>query len=82
MESALNGGAVVHHNFESSLVVEVKSKQHLYLALMELKESFLGNLNDSFSLGGDGVLKYQGRLCVLDVDGLRVRILEEAHGSR
>ena len=28
------------------------------------------------------MLKYQGRLCVLDVDGLRDRILEEAHGSR
>ena len=27
------------------------------------------------------MLKYQGRLYVLDVDGLRVRILEEAHGS-
>ena len=27
------------------------------------------------------MLRYQGRLCVPDVDGLRVRILEEAHGS-
>ncbi|WMV46376.1 hypothetical protein MTR67_039761, partial [Solanum verrucosum] len=34
------------------------------------------------SQGGDGVLKYQGRLCVWDVDGLREKILEEAHGSR
>ncbi len=32
--------------------------------------------------GGDGVLRYQGRLCVPDVDGLKDRILEEAHGSR
>ena len=28
------------------------------------------------------MLKYQERLCVPDVDGLRVRILAEAHGSR
>ena len=49
LESALNGGAVVHHNFESSLVVEVKSKQHLDLALVKLKESVLGELNESFS---------------------------------
>ena len=28
------------------------------------------------------MLRYQGRLCVLDVDGLRDQIIEEAHGSR
>ena len=81
MESAPDGGAIVHHNSESSLVVEVKSKQHLDLALMDLKESVFGKMNESFSLGGDGVLKYQGRLCVPDVEGLRVQILTEAHGS-
>ena len=42
---------MVHHNFESSLVVEVKSKRHLDQLLMELKE-VLGKLNESFSLGG------------------------------
>ncbi|WMV13559.1 hypothetical protein MTR67_006944, partial [Solanum verrucosum] len=34
------------------------------------------------SQGEDGVLRHQGRLCVLDVDGLRETILEEANGSR
>ena len=63
-------------------MVTVKFKQHLDLALMELKESVLAKLYKSFSLRGDGVLKYEGRLCVPDVDGLGVRILEEAHGSR
>ena len=48
---------------------------------MELKESILGRFNESLSLGGDGVLRFQGRLCILNVDGLRDRILEEAHGS-
>ena len=38
LESTPDGGSIVHHNSESSLVVEVKSKQHLDLALMELKE--------------------------------------------
>ena len=51
---------MVHHNFESSLVVEVKSKQHLDQPLMELKESILSKINESFSLVGDGVLRYQG----------------------
>ena len=27
-------------------------------------------------------MRYQGRLCFSNVDGLRNRILEEAHGSR
>ena len=55
---------MVHNNFESSLVVELKSKKHLDTSLMELKESVLGKLNESFSLEWDVVLKYQGRLCV------------------
>ena len=55
LESCPDGRAIARHNSESSLVVEVKSKQQLYLALMELKESILYKLNESFSLGGDGV---------------------------
>ena len=62
-------------------MVEGKSKQHLDPLFMELKESILGKLNESFSQGGIGVFRYQGRLCVLDVDNLKKQILEEAHGS-
>ena len=43
---------MVHHNSEPSLVVEVKSKQHLDPSFMELKESVLGKLSESFSIGG------------------------------
>ena len=64
LEDTPNGGFMVHHNSNSSLVVEVKSKQHLDSLLMELKESVLSELNQSFSQGGNGVLRYQGRLCV------------------
>ncbi|XP_069146010.1 uncharacterized protein [Solanum lycopersicum] len=53
LEDSSNVGFLVHHNSESSLVVEV-----------------------------DGVLRYQGRLCVPNIDSLRNKILEEAHGSR
>ena len=52
LESSPYGDAIVHHNSESSLVVEVKSKQHLDLALMEMNEWVLDKLNESFSLGG------------------------------
>ena len=49
---------------------------------MELKDLVLVKMNESFSLGDDNLLKYQDRLCVPDVDDLRTRIIEEAHGSK
>ena len=52
LEDSPNGGFMVHHNSESSLVVEVKSKQQLDQPLVELKKSVLGKLNEAFSLGG------------------------------
>ncbi|WMV24685.1 hypothetical protein MTR67_018070 [Solanum verrucosum] len=73
---------MVHHSSESFFVVDVKSKQHLDLILMELKELVLNKSVEAFSQGEDGVLRYQGRLCVPNVDGLREKILEVAHGSR
>ena len=48
IEDSLNGGIVVYHNSESSLVVKVKSKKHLDPLLMELKELVLWNINESF----------------------------------
>ena len=50
--------------------------------LIEPKDSVLVKMNDSFALGGDDILRYQDRLCVLDVDDLQTRIIAEAHGSR
>ncbi len=46
IEDSPIGGVVVHHNCESSLLVEVKYKQHHYETLMKLKESVLGKLNE------------------------------------
>ena len=51
-EGSPNGGVMVYQNAKSSLVAEVKPKQHLHQSLMELKESVLGKINESFSLGG------------------------------
>ena len=48
IEYSLNGGVVVYHNSESSLVVEVKSKKHLNPLLIELKELDLWNMYESF----------------------------------
>ena len=52
LEEFPNGGFMVHHNSESYLVIKVKYKQHLGQPLTELKESVLGKINKSFSLGG------------------------------
>uniref|UniRef100_UPI00339B90E4 hypothetical protein n=1 Tax=Acinetobacter baumannii TaxID=470 RepID=UPI00339B90E4 len=81
LEDSPNGGFMVHHNSVSSLVVEVKSKQHLNLLLMELKKSLLRKLNELFSQRGDGMIRYKNRLCVPDVDDLRSREEEKAHNS-
>ena len=49
LEDSPNGGLMVHNNSESSLVVEVKPKEHLDQPLMELKKSVLIKLNESLS---------------------------------
>ena len=55
LEDSPNGDFMVHLNSKSSLVVWVKSKQHLNKPFMEVTKSVLEKLNKSFSLGGDGV---------------------------
>ena len=75
-------GVSVHPNSESPLVLEVKKGQYLDPVLIELKDSVLVKMNESFSLVDDDILRYQDRLCVEDVDDLRTRIMVEAHSSR
>ena len=48
---------------------------------MELMDSVLVKMNESFSLGDDNIHRYQDRLCVQDMDDLRTRIIVESHGS-
>ncbi|XP_070040552.1 uncharacterized protein [Nicotiana tomentosiformis] len=50
--------------------------------LLVLRETILQGSTKEVSIGEDGVLRLQGRICVPNVDGLRERILEEAHSSR
>ena len=63
-----SGGVLVHPSCESSLVVEVKEGQHLDSLFMELKDSVLVKMNESFALGDDDILRYYNWLCVQDVD--------------
>jgi len=60
----------------------MKTKQGLDLILVELKEPVLKKSIESFPYKGDGVLRYQGHLCVSNIDDLREKILSEAHNSQ
>ena len=73
------GGIVVTNESESSLVSEVKENQDQYLILLELKANVQKQKVLSFEQ--EGYLRYQGRLCVPMVDGLKERLMEEAHSS-
>ncbi|WMV25175.1 hypothetical protein MTR67_018560, partial [Solanum verrucosum] len=71
LEEVGNGGVVVVDGARSSLVDEVLAKQDLDSSLLELKALVKKGKVEVFSQGGDGALRYQGRLCVPCVDGLR-----------
>ncbi|XP_070023175.1 uncharacterized protein [Nicotiana sylvestris] len=77
------GGVIMQNRVESSLVVEVKEKQYNDPLLVQLKKGINKHKTMSFSLClDDSTLRYKGQLCVPNVDGLRERILTEAHTSR
>ena len=49
---------------------------------MELNDPVLLKMNESFTFGGESILRYRDRQCVPDVDDLQIRIVAEAHGLR
>ncbi|XP_070056559.1 uncharacterized protein [Nicotiana tomentosiformis] len=77
-----DGGVTVHNTSESSLVAEVKARQYEDSTLVQLREGIQQRKITSFEIGGDGALRYQGRLCVPNVAGLREKIMIEIHQSR
>ncbi|XP_070055449.1 uncharacterized protein [Nicotiana tomentosiformis] len=79
---AEGGRILVQNTAKSSFVTEVKERQHEDPELIKLKESIPQQRQPLFELTGDGVLRYQGRLCVPSVGELRAKILSEAHYSR
>ena len=60
----------------------MNKKQDLDASLVRLKESVKDQKIKFPPQGGDGVLRFQGRLCVPNVDDLRQRIMAEVHGAR
>ncbi|KAH0723877.1 hypothetical protein KY290_005311 [Solanum tuberosum] len=80
--SILDDGVTVQNGSEYPLVVEVKERQNSDPILLQLKGAVHQQKVKVFSQGGDGVLRYQGRLCVPTVGELRHQILTKAHNSR
>ncbi|XP_070058107.1 uncharacterized protein [Nicotiana tomentosiformis] len=66
----------------SSLLERIKARQYDDLHLLVLKETLLQGGAKEVTIREYGVLRLQGRLCVPNVDGLREKILHEAHSSR
>ncbi|MCF7184069.1 hypothetical protein L3H42_11270, partial [Corynebacterium sp. MC-13] len=60
----------------------MKEKQDQDPVLFQLKEDIHKQKVMVFSKGGDGVLRYQSRFYVLDINGIRDRIMAEAHSTR
>lgn len=79
---SLKGVVMVQPNSKFSLVVYVKAKQHCDPILIKLKDSLYGKSIEAFSQGGDDILRYQGKLCIPDVDNLKRKIFGESHSSR
>ncbi|XP_049357897.1 uncharacterized protein LOC125822529 [Solanum verrucosum] len=75
-------GAIVQNAAESSFVAEVKEKQYTDPILLQLKENVQQGMTKAFELTEEGVLQCQNKLCVPNIDGLRRRIMTEAHHSR
>lgn len=57
LEDSQKGDFMVNHKFDSSFLVEMKSKQHINPLFMVLKELVLRKSNESFSKGG---MRYLG----------------------
>ncbi|XP_070014053.1 uncharacterized protein [Nicotiana sylvestris] len=66
----------------SSLYDHIRERQYDNPYLLVLKETVQhGDAKEVF-IGDARVLRMQGRICILNVDGLRELILEEAHSLR
>ena len=73
---SIEGGIMVINQVELSLVSKVKEKQDQDPILFDLKSNIHNHKVLAFEQGGDGVLKYQGRLSIPRVDGLQEKIMK------
>ncbi|XP_070042958.1 uncharacterized protein [Nicotiana tomentosiformis] len=69
------------HDLELAVIVYALKIWRHYFMGCPMRETVLQGGAKEVTIGEDGVLRFQGRLCVPNVDGLREKILEEAHNS-
>ncbi|XP_070008231.1 uncharacterized protein [Nicotiana sylvestris] len=74
-------GITLQDTTTSSLVTEVKERQYEDPVLIHYRDTTLQKEKTSFEITEDGVLRYQGRLCVPNVAGLRRQVMGETHYS-
>ncbi|XP_070013339.1 uncharacterized protein [Nicotiana sylvestris] len=75
-------GITLQDTTTSSLVTEVKEFQYEDHVLTHYRDTTLQKEKKPFVITEDGVLRYQGRLCVPNVAGLRRQVMGETHYSR
>jgi len=66
----------------SDFLDSVKERQLLDGSLNRVREQLGSDEAKDFALGNDGILRFQGRVCVMDDDEVKQLILEEGHKSR
>ena len=66
---------------ESTLLEKIKQGQKEDLELIGQKESMKSGKKSDFSVFDDGVIRFQGRLCVLDDGSIKEDILTEVHNT-
>ena len=66
---------------ESSIIDEVKRHQYEDPILSQYRDAALQKEKTTFKVTPDGVLRYEGRLCVPDIAGLRRQVMGEAHSA-
>jgi len=66
----------------SDLLSSVRERQLLDASLNRVREQLGSDEARDFALGDDGILRFQGRVCVPDDVEVKKLILEEGHKSR
>ncbi|XP_072058206.1 uncharacterized protein [Arachis hypogaea] len=83
-----------HHPGKANVIADALSRKSLTIAWMRIKEEELvdkfvdlkldivgENKREEFTKDDEGLWRYKGRICVLDVGSLRQNLLSEAHNS-
>ena len=77
-----DSGVSIREVAESSIIDEVKRHQYKDPILAQYRDAALQKEKTPFKVTPDGVLRYEGRLCVPDTAGLRRQVMGEAHSAR